>query len=328
MSLASVTVSRLIRGSVIAAALLSSVAHAEEGAVARIGVLMPLGGDGVFEVALAEGLSALGYVEGKNLTFYWRRYEQSSEAIRSAAAELVQSRVDVVVANGTQAARAVLSETSTIPVVFLSADPIRAGLATSLAHPGANATGVSGQSPGLMAKRLQLLLQIAPRTRGVTLLVNPDSPLHPAFLEEAQKGAHTLGMRVATLNARNPNELDTALRGIQRHAGDAFVISPDTLFLVNKGKIAAAMRRAKLPAITTTKDYQGDGVLMSYGTSLNWMAHRAAGYADKILRGAKPADLPIEQASKIDLIIDLRVARELGLKVPQELLFRADEVIR
>jgi putative ABC transport system substrate-binding protein len=294
--------------------------------VARIGVLTPLG-DLSAEEGLREGLSELGYVEGKNLTIEWRRYAQSSDAMRSAAADVVRSRVDLIVAVGTQAARAALSETSTIPIVFVSGDPVGTGLATSLAHPGANATGLSSQTTELMAKRLQLLQQIAPRTRRVIMLVNPDSPLHAAVVEETEKAARTLRLDIAPLKAGNPAELDAALRAIQRSAGTALIVSSDVFFIANRDKIADAVREARLPTLVPNRDYWGEGVLMAYGSGLRELDHRAAVYIDKILKGAKPANLPIEQGS-VRLVIDLRAARDLGLKVPQELLYRADEVIR
>jgi putative ABC transport system substrate-binding protein len=236
--------------------------------------------------------------------------------------------VDVIVAIGTPAARAALSATSTIPIVFVSGDPIVGGLVANLAHPGANATGVSSLTTDLMAKRLQLLQQIAPRARRVILLVNRDNPLHPAILEEIQKVAPTLGIQIVALDAGNPAKLDAALRASQRSTGDALIVSSDSFFVSNRDKIAAAVRNAKLPSLVPTKDYWGDGVLMSYGPSLKEMGRRAAAYVDKILKGAKTADLPIEQSTKFELRIDLRVARELDLKVPQDLLYRADEVIR
>jgi len=296
--------------------------------VSRIGVLTPEG-QTPNEEGLRAGLSELGYIEGKNLTVEWQRYAQSDDSLRSAAEDLVRLRVDLIVATGTQAARAALSATSTIPVVFVSADPLASGLVVSLAHPGANATGVSGQSADLMAKRLQLLRRIAPRTRHVTLLVNPASPLHAVVLKETQKAGRKLHIDIITpLSARSADELDVALHGLQRNEGHAFVVSSDVLFIVNKDKIAEAVRKARLPALVPTRDYRGDGVLMSYGPSLSWMLQRVAVYIDKILGGARPGDLPVEQASKLELIIDLRVARELGLKVPEDVLLSADEVIR
>lgn len=328
MSAISVTVRSLIQSVVIATALLCSTARAgEPPIVARIGVLTPLGEPSA-EVGLREGLIELGYIEGRNLTIEWRRYVQSGDDIRSAAAELVRLRVDLIAVLSTQAARAVLSATSTIPVVFVSGDPIAAGLAASLAHPGGNATGVSSQTADLMAKRLQLLQQIVPRARHVIMLVDPDYPVYAAILEETQKAARALRIHIDTLNARNVDELDATLSGIRRGAADALIVSSDVFFIVNKDKIAEAVRRAKLPTLVPTKDYWGEGVLISYGPSLKEMGRRTAAYVDRILKGAKPADLPIEQGTKFELVINLRVARELGLRVPQDLLLRADEVIR
>jgi putative ABC transport system substrate-binding protein len=227
MSAALVTVRSLILVTATAAALLYSTARAVQPPnIVRIGVLVSLG-DASAEAGLREGLSELGYSESRNLNIDWRRYAESTEAIRSAASDLVQSRVDLIVALSSPSARAALSLTSTIPVVFISADPVGAGLAASLAHPGANATGVSGQSTDLEAKRLQLLLEIASLTRDVTMLVNPDSPLYPVFLEQRQKVARALRIRIGTLNARNADETrrgtagDRAPRGqrIHRHLG-------------------------------------------------------------------------------------------------------------
>ncbi len=328
MNAASATARNLILGMLMGTALLCAHANADQPAtMVRIGVLTPLGGASA-EAGLREGLSELDYIEGKNLIIESREYGQSSDAMRSAAADLVRSRVDLIVVIGTQATRAVLSATSTIPVVFLSGDPISAGLAANLAHPGANATGISTQSTDLIAKRLKLLRQIAPRTRRFVMLVNPGSPMYAAILGETQRAARMLRIRVSTLNAGNADELDAALRGLQRNAGDALVVSSDAFFIGNKDRVGDAVRKAQLPTLVPTRDYWGEGVLMSYGPSLNWASRRAAAYVDKILKGAKPADLPIEQGSKLELVIDLRVARELGLKVSQELLLRADEVIR
>ena len=279
------------------------------------------------EEALRQGLRELGYIEGRNLTIE-RRLGETNDALQSGAADLVRSRVDLVVAFGTSAAHAALSATSTIPVVFISGDPVATGLAASLARPGANGTGVSSLSTELMPKRLELLQQVAPRVQRVILLGNPSSALHAGVLKEAQKAAQALHIHIVALNARNADELDSALRGVHRSAGDAFTVSSDVFFLANKAKIAEAVAKAKLPAIFPQRDYHDAGVLMSYGASLKEMGRQAAVYADKILKGAKPGELPIEQMSKYELVVNLRVARAMGLKVPQELLLRADEVIR
>jgi putative tryptophan/tyrosine transport system substrate-binding protein len=211
--------------------------------------------------------------------------------------------------------------------VFVSGDPVAAGLVPSLARPGGNGTGVSALTTDLMAKRLQLLQQTAPRTRRVLLLVNPDNAMHAPVLQETEKVASMLRMHLIPLEARNWVELDAALRAVAHSAGHAFIVGSDIFFIAKKAQIGDAVRKPTLPTIVPTKDYQGKGIL-SYGASLNWMAHRAATYVDQILKGAKPADLSVEQSPKFELIIDLRVARELGLKAPQDLLLRADEVIR
>jgi putative tryptophan/tyrosine transport system substrate-binding protein len=279
------------------------------------------------EEGMRQGLKELGYLEGRNLTIE-RRLGETNDALQSGAADLVHSRVDVIVAFGTPAARAALAATSTIPVVFVSGDPVGTGLAASLARPGANATGVSSLSSELMSKRLELLQKMAPRIRRVILLGNPSSPLHTGVLRETQTAARTLHLRIVTLDASNADEVDAALRGIQAGAADAFLVSSDVLFLANRAKLAGAVAKAKLPAIFPWVDYHDAGVLMSYGANLKEAGRQMAGYVDRILKGAKPGELPIEQMSKYELVIDLRVARAMSLKVSQHLLLSADEVIR
>ena len=279
------------------------------------------------EEGLRQGLRELGYVEGRNLTIE-RRLAATNDALQSGAADLVRSRVDLIVAFSTAAARAALSETSTIPVVFISGDPVGTNLAESLARPGANGTGVSTLSTELIPKRLELLRQVAPRMRRVILLGNPTTPLYAGALKAAQEAALTLHVHIIALDARNADELNMALQAIQRSSADAFIAGSDLLFLANKKKIAVAVVKAKLPGMFPWRDYHEAGVLMSYGASPKELGRQAAAYVDKILKGAKPAELPIEQMSKYELVIDLRVARELGIKVPQDLLLRADEVIR
>ncbi len=327
MTSSSITTRRFLMALAIAVSLLPALAQADPSpTIVRIGALVPL----VLispEEGMRQGLRELGYIEGRNLTIE-RRLADTNDALQSGAADLVRSRMDVIVAFGTAAARAALSATATIPVVFISGDPVGTGLAASLARPGANGTGVSTLSTELVPKRLELLQQIAPRIRRVILLGNPSNSLHPRVLKEAQSAALTLRIHIIALDARNADELDAALRGIQRRAADAFIVSSDVLFLANKERIAAAVAKAKLPAIFPWRDYHDAGVLMSYGANPNELGRHAAVYVDKILKGAKPADLPIEQISKYELIIDLRVARALKLDVPQALLLRADQVLR
>ena len=253
MSVAFTTVRNLILGVATAMAVLCSTARADQPpTVARIGVLTP-SGEPSAEAGLREGLSELGYIEGRNLTIEWRRYAQSSEAIRSAADDLVRLRVDLIAVLSTQGARAVLSATSTIPVVFVSGDPIAAGLAASLAHPGANATGVSSQTADLMAKRLQLLHQIVPRAQHAIMLVNPDYPVYAAILGETQKAAHSLRIHIDTLNAGSIEQVDAALSGLRRGAADAFIVSSDvtsTRTRLSKRCVGPSYQRSCPPGTT------------------------------------------------------------------------------
>jgi putative ABC transport system substrate-binding protein len=323
----SIAVRRCLIAAAMGISLLPPHARADPSpTMVRVGTLVPSAFTSP-EEGLREGLRELGYIEGRNLTIE-RRFAESSEAYQSGAADLVRSKVDVIVAFGTAAASAALSVTPTIPVVFISGDPVSAGLASSLARPGANGTGVSTVSTELIPKRLELLRQVAPRMRRVILLGNPSNALHAGVLNAAEKGAQTLHVHIIAIEARNADELNTALEGLHRRAADAFIVSSDVLFLANKEKIAAAVAKAKLPGIFPVRDYHDAGVLMSYGASAKEMGLQAAAYVDKVLKGAKPAELPIEQMSKYELVIDLRAAHALGLKVPQDLLLRADEVIR
>ena len=316
MSSSSFMSCRLLMVAALAMSLLPA-AHADPApSVVRIGLLTPLVTISP-EEGLRQGLAELGYVEGRTLIIERRRAE-SNDDLQTAAADLVRSKVSLIVALSTPAARAALSATATIPVVFVSGDPVGTGLAASLAHPGANASGLSTLSTELMAKRLEFLQQVAPGVRRVILLGNSSSPLQAGVLKETRKAGEALRMQVVAVDARNAVELDAALRGLRHRAADGFMVSSDVLFLSNRAKVAAAVARARLPGIFPWRDYHDVGALMSYGASPKEMGRQVAAYVDKILNGAKPADLPVEQSSKYELVIDLRVARELGLKVPQD----------
>jgi putative ABC transport system substrate-binding protein len=312
----------------IAAASLSLPALADEPpAIHRVGVLTPQA-ISPYEAALRDGLRELDYMEGKNVAIEWRRFAGGDEELRSLAADLIRGKVDVVVAVNTPAARAALQATTNIPIVFLSGDPVASGLAVSLARPGGNGTGVSIVLTELTPKRLELLHQLAPRARRIVYLMNSSNPITSPQLGAARKAAGTLGVQLVTLDARDASGLDAALHVVAKHSGDGFVVTSDVLFYANATKIAQVVRKARLAAMFPSKEYHEAGVLMSYGTNTKEVGRMLAGYVDKILKGAKPADLPIEQISKYELVIDLRVAREQRIKVPQELLFRADEVIQ
>jgi len=276
-----------------------------------------------------QGLRELGYVEGKNILIEWRNTLGHEDELRPLAAELVQVAPDVIVTFGTPAARAVLEETKIIPVVFAGVgDPIATGLVANLARPEANGTGVSLLSSELGVKRLDLLRQLVPRARRVAYLVDLANPSGAVQAKAVQATAQSLGIKLDTYNARNAAGIEAVLRAIPWKSTDGMLIGGDPIFIAEGAKISKAVRAARVPAVFPWPHFHEHRVLMSYGPNLRDVARRGAYYVDKILRGAKPSDLPVEQVSKVDLIIDLRLARELGIKVPQELLFRADRVIR
>jgi ABC-type uncharacterized transport system substrate-binding protein len=312
---------------VAGAAVTSSLARADQmSRIPRIGVLAVQDLPNI--EGLREGLRELGYVEGKNFTLDWPQFGGSTEQANSLAAELVHSGVDLIVASGTPAALGAIQATTTVPIVFIVGDPVWSKLGVSLSRPGRNATGLSVLSTELYPKRLEYLHRLALRARRIAFLMNSANPMGTLQLEEVQKAALKLGVQIETFDAQNIQELDGALQAMRASKPDAIVVGGDTIFQSAMTKIAEAVRTTKLPAIFPYREYHAPGALMSYGPSMKDAGRRIALYVDKILKGAKPADLPIEQLSKYELIIDLRIARELGIKVPPELLQRADEVIR
>jgi putative ABC transport system substrate-binding protein len=316
----------MMRGVVahVCAAVLLTTAQADQPAIPRIGVLAaPL----PYEQGLRDGLVTLGYVEGKSIAIDWRRSGGAVDELRSLATDLANSKPGLVVAFGTPAALAAL-EVATVPIVFLSGDPVASGLVTNLARPGGNATGVSATGVELTGKRMQLLLEFAPRARRIGCLVNTSNPIGALQLEQARKAARSFNVELVKFDARNDAQVDAAVRTILRSALDGLLVTGDNLMFANSVKVARAIHKTGLPAIYPTRETQGDEGLVSYGPSLKEAGRMSAVYVDKILRGAKPGDLPIEQVSKLELVIDLRVARAQGIKVPEELLYRADEVIR
>jgi putative ABC transport system substrate-binding protein len=275
-----------------------------------------------------QGLRELGYIEGKSINIEWRRAHTGQESL-ALADGLVKEKVDVIVASGTPAADAAMRATATISVVFANiGDPVTSGFAASLARPGRNGTGVSIDSTELYPKRVEFLHQLAPKAKRITYLVNSSNPIAARMLEETKIAARTLGIRLQILDARNAVELDAVLQTLRKNSPEAILVGGDGLYLANKGKVAATVRKTRTPAMFPYDDYHEHGALMSYGPSLSEAGRLAAGYVDKILKGATPSGLPIQQISRFELIIDLRLAREQGINVPQELLFRADKVIQ
>jgi len=324
---AAVTIRSMVTSVALGAALVAAPIQADQPTtLPRIGLLVPAIAS--LEEGLRQSLRDLGYVDNKTVVIEWRKAEGTQQQLQSIAADLVHSRVDLIVVWGTPAARAVLETTQTVPTVFCVADPVATGMVASLSKPGGNATGVALLVPELTAKRLEFLRQLVPRARRIAYLRNPSNPISPRQFAEAQQAARTLGVELVTLDARDPREVETALRALPQRRLDALIVSGDLLFLQERARITQAVREAKLPTTFPWREGVQQGAVMSYGWSTKDVIRSIAVYVDKIRKGAKPADLPVEQVSKYELVINLSVARELGIDVPQALLLRADEVMR
>jgi putative ABC transport system substrate-binding protein len=277
---------------------------------------------------LLRSLSELGYVDGRTVLLDVRRSEGPQEQWRALADDLVRSKVDLIVTVGTPAARAALDATHTIPVVFGVGDALETGLAATLARPDANGTGVSVMSTELSAKRLELLLEIAPKVRRVAYLYNPATPLGPRMRQEVEKAASVLHVQIEPFEAKDGREIDATLDRIRRSPPDAFLLSSEILFLANRHRIIHAIAKARLPAVFPWPIYVADGAPISYGARNEDGTRRMAFYVDRILRGAKPSDLPVEQISAFYLVVNPKAAKAQGMKLPESILLRAAEVIQ
>jgi putative tryptophan/tyrosine transport system substrate-binding protein len=280
--------------------------------------------------AFREGLRDLGYVEGQNLVIESRYAEGREERLPDLVAELVRLKVEVIVAGGVVATRAAQHVTRTIPIVMAgTSDPVGQGLVASLAHPGGNTTGLSFLSAELPAKRLELLKEAVPQSARVAVLANPANASYKPWMNSLTMAARALGLQLHVVEVRRADELDTAFAAMTRADADTLIVLSDPeLVTPLRGRVTNLAAKSRLPAMYDWKLDVEAGGLMSYGPSLpdNW--RRAATYVDKILKGTKPADLPIEQSMKFELVINLKTAQALGLTIPPSLLFQADEVIR
>jgi putative ABC transport system substrate-binding protein len=296
----------------------------------RIGVLLVnVSPESKEAQAFRQGLLDAGYAEGRNVVIEWRSANGDYDQVPRLVADLVQSKVDVIVVETTVAARAIKRATSTIPIVMaLVADPVGSGLAASLAHPGGNVTGLSVMTAELSAKRLQLLKETIPWLARVAVLWNPHSPFHTKVIEELKAAAPSLSIKLSFVGVRTPKEIGPAFLAVSRAHAQALYIIEDPLFFTHRMTLLKLASKARLPVIYAYRAFADEGGLMSYGTSLSDLMRRSAGYVDKILRGAKPADLPIEQPTKFELVVNLKTAKALGLTIPESILLRADEVIR
>ena len=272
-------------------------------------------------------LNELGYVEGQNVIINPRSAENNFGSLPALAAELVALKPDVIVAATASCANAVKQATATIPIVMVAvADPVGSKLVSSLAKPGGNITGGSIMALDTVGKTIELLHTVAPKARRIAVLMT-DSPTHPRWLEAFQAVAKNLGLTLVPTMAKSPGEIEKAFASMVRENAKAVIVLGDPLFTFQRENVAAFAAKARLPTIYGIKEFVEVGGLMSYGQSVTGMFRLAADYVDKILKGAKPADLPVQQPTEFELAINLKVAKALGITIPQEILLRADKVI-
>ncbi len=278
--------------------------------------------------ALRQGLRELGYVEGQNIALEPRWAEGKLDRYPALAADLVRSQVDVIVAWSGAATKAAQEATRTIPIVMsLVNDPVGSGLVASLARPGGNVTGTTVMAPDVVGKRLGLLKEVVPKVSRVAVLQHPDNPASAALVREAEAAAQALGVRLHILGVRNSAEIDSAFAAMTRERAGALMTLSDAIFDTQRRQIAELAAKRRLPTSLGTREQVEAGALMAYGTNFLALERRAATYVDKILKGAKPADLPVEQPTKFELVLNLRTAKALGLTFPSSILVRADSVI-
>ena len=276
--------------------------------------------------AFREGLRDFGYVEGQNVLVEYRRAGEQGQ-LDALAAELIARKVEIIVCGGSQATRAALQQTKTIPIVTLSSNPVAVGFVASLANPGGNVTGVSLLAPEVAGKRLQLLKQLIPSVARVAVLWNPDDPTVHLSVEETQAAAATLALTLQILETRNADAIYTAVLAALNERAEAVVLMPTPLFDGRAEQIAHLAIQKRLPTLYFSKEAVKVGILMSYGPDIVATIRRQAYFVDRILKGAKPGDLPVEEPTKFELALNLNTAKTLGLAIPPVLLALADEVI-
>jgi putative ABC transport system substrate-binding protein len=319
-----------LAGGLLAAPLAAQAQSARN--VRTVGFLGPPPSAGGLVQAFQQGLRDLGYVEGQNIKIEYRYTDVAlqghPELFPRLAAELVRLKPDVLVVSVTEAALAAKNATSAIPIVMVSVpDPVGAGLVASLARPGGNVTGLSWQTRDIIGKTFQLLKEALPEASRVDLLANPTDPLSSAMVAEAKAGAKSLGVQLKIVEARAPTELETAFSTMRADRAAAVLVVGGAGFYLNRTQIVDLALRNRLPSVFQNREFVEAGGLLSYAPSTVANYRRAAFFVDKILQGTKPADLPVEQPSKYELVINLKTAKALGLTIPPSLLQRADQVI-
>ena len=305
-------------------------AEAQPGTTRRIGFLAAgsAATTGELPLAFSRRLHELGWIEGRNVAIEYRYADGHAGRFDEIAAELVTTKVDVIVTWGTATVQATKRATSVIPIVFaVAADPVGDGLVASLARPGGNVTGLSTQHADASAKRLELLREIVPNLRRLAIMANVSNPASVAELREVQKTARTHGLQVVTAEVRQGEDITPAFEAVRSRADALFVVPDAYLIGTQRARLSALALEARLPTMHGHRDPVTAGALVSYGPNYLDLFRRAADYVDKILRGAKPADLPVEQPTKLELVINAKTAKALGLTIPQSLRLRADLIV-
>src|SRR5712691_475324 len=317
----------------VVTSLAAPLAAGAEPSVPLVGFLSPLspvtGPNVPYVIAFQEGLRELGWMPGQNIRVEYRWSDGRHDRLESLARELLRLNPAVIVANSGPAASAAKRITTTVPIVFETlGDPVAAGLVDSLARPSGNLTGLAGISAELSGKRLELLRELVPGLVRLALVVNPGNVMAPPIIRETETAARALGTALYIAEVREPADLDRAFSSIARARAGALFVVPDIMLWSQRTKILGLVGQYRLPAVYVELDWVPAGGLMSYAPDLNTQYRRAAVYVDRILKGAKPVDLPVEQPTQFELVINLKTAKSLGLTIPQSLLQRADEVIQ
>jgi putative ABC transport system substrate-binding protein len=303
----------------------------QPGKVPRIGYLSATSPsvDPARREAFLQGLRELGYVERKNIVIEWRYTEGKLDRLAALAAELVRPQVDVIVSGGSLTTRAAKQATDTIPIVMAQdGDPVRNGFVASLARPGGNVTGLATLTPEISGKRLELLKETIPRLSRLAVLGSSTEPGNALSLRETELAARAFGVQIQYLEVADPKEVGAAFQALSKGRADAILVLSGTVVNQRRAEIVDLAVKNRLPAIYYAPVWVEDGGLMSYGPSFNDLYRRAATYVDKILKGAKPADLPVEQPTKFEFVINLKAAKQIGLTIPPNVLARADKVIK
>lgn len=278
--------------------------------------------------AFAPAMREFGYVEGKNLVIEWRFADGKYERLPPLAVELVKLKVDVILAVGSAGVQTAQQATVSIPIVMASViDPLGSGFVTTLAHPGGNTTGLSNITSDISPKHVEMLVRAAPSLSRVAVLMNPANPAHPAILKSVHSAAQRVGIIVLPAEARTHEQVESAFAVMAGQRAGAMILAIDAFFTQQARQIAELAVRSRMPSISAFREYAEAGGLMSYGQNLADNFRRAASYVDKILKGAKPGDLPVEQSTKLELVINRKTAQSLGLVIPAEMLAFADSLI-